>query len=326
MESRRSAHSNPRVGLVLGGGGVRGAVFHAAALMALEIDLGWDARTADVVVGTSAGALMGLLLRMDVSGTDLAAMISEVPHHAEHELVANRIVTSPELPDQDWRAFLPSVRPNHLLNGSLKRHLRSPAAALLSLYPTGDVDFLTLLDFMTTHTHNTWPAGDLRICSVRSDFARVVWDASSSVDLDLAVASSCSLPGYAQGVAIDGWTYFDGGLYSPTNADVLGPDDVDIAIILSPMTPDHRSGWRRRGFMSRFAERRLAAEVDQLRGRGIEVVVMRSPPEVARASSAIGASINPPEIGELAESFFLVGSRLDRLREVLGPLAQNARN
>jgi NTE family protein len=177
-------------------------VFHAAALMALEVDLGWDSRTADVVVGTSAGALMGLLTRMDVSGTDLAAMISEVPHHADHELVANRIVTA----RLGLAAFLPSVRPSHLLNGSLKRHPRNPAAALLSLYPTGDVDFLTLLDFITTHNHNTWPAGDLRICSVRSDFTRVVWDASSSVDLDLAVASSCSLPGYAQGAAIDGWT------------------------------------------------------------------------------------------------------------------------
>jgi predicted acylesterase/phospholipase RssA len=96
------------VGLVLGGGGLRGAVFHAAALSALEIDLGGDARTADVVVGTSAGAVMGLLLRLGISATDLAAMVSDVPQHAEHELIANGTIKTLELPDQRWRTFLPS--------------------------------------------------------------------------------------------------------------------------------------------------------------------------------------------------------------------------
>jgi len=49
----------PRVGLVLGAGGTVGAAYHAGALTALQHDLGWDARDAAVVVGTSAGSIVG---------------------------------------------------------------------------------------------------------------------------------------------------------------------------------------------------------------------------------------------------------------------------
>jgi NTE family protein len=310
----------PRVGLVLGGGGVRGAVFHAAALAALEIDLGWDARTSDVVVGTSAGAIMGLLLRLGISGTDLAAMVSEVPQHAEHELIAKGKVKPLELPDQGWRNFLPPLNLRSSF-GSLAGQVRNPGAALLSLYGAGDVDFLSLLDFIPAHTNNTWPEQDLRICAVRNDFRRIVWDSSSSIGLDMAVSSSCSMPGYASGIDFDGWTYFDGGLHSPTNADVLCSTGIDLAIILSPMTPERQSWSTRRSLMSRFAERRLASEVSRLRERGVETVVLRSPSSVARASSGIDTTMRQPEVGELAESFFSVGSRLSRLREALRPIA-----
>ena len=40
-----------RVGLVLGAGGVVGQAYHAGVLAALEHDHGFDARTADVIVG-----------------------------------------------------------------------------------------------------------------------------------------------------------------------------------------------------------------------------------------------------------------------------------
>ena len=63
----------PRVGLVLGAGGIVGQAYHAGVLAALEVDLGWDARSADVIVGTSAGSVMGTALRMGLAATDLAA-------------------------------------------------------------------------------------------------------------------------------------------------------------------------------------------------------------------------------------------------------------
>ena len=68
-----------RVGLVLGGGGVVGLGYHAAALTALENDLGWDARRAEVIVGTSAGSLVGAFLRRGLRPIDLAALIVGAP-------------------------------------------------------------------------------------------------------------------------------------------------------------------------------------------------------------------------------------------------------
>ena len=48
-----------RVGLVLGAGGIVGQAYHAGVLAAIELDLGWDPREADVIVGTSAGSVVG---------------------------------------------------------------------------------------------------------------------------------------------------------------------------------------------------------------------------------------------------------------------------
>ena len=52
-----------RVGLVLGGGGITGASFEMATLMALEIATGWSSDDAEVVVGTSSGAFVTSLVR-----------------------------------------------------------------------------------------------------------------------------------------------------------------------------------------------------------------------------------------------------------------------
>ena len=60
-----------RVGLVLGAGGVVGQAYHAGVLAALERELGWDPRSADVVVGSSAGSITGTLLRLGVTAGDL---------------------------------------------------------------------------------------------------------------------------------------------------------------------------------------------------------------------------------------------------------------
>ena len=48
-----------RIGLVLGAGGEIGYACHAGVLAALAEVIGWDARSAEVVVGTSAGSIAG---------------------------------------------------------------------------------------------------------------------------------------------------------------------------------------------------------------------------------------------------------------------------
>src|SRR5437763_15895665 len=52
----------PKVGLVLGAGGVMGGAWLTGGLEALATETGWDPASADNVVGTSAGSMMGALL------------------------------------------------------------------------------------------------------------------------------------------------------------------------------------------------------------------------------------------------------------------------
>src|SRR3712207_436501 len=53
---------SPRIGLVLGAGGVMGGAWLTGGLEALATETGWDPSSADYVVGTSAGSMMGGLL------------------------------------------------------------------------------------------------------------------------------------------------------------------------------------------------------------------------------------------------------------------------
>src|SRR5215208_352157 len=51
-----------KVGLVLGAGGVLGGAWLTGGLYALARETGWDPMSADTVVGTSAGSMIGSLV------------------------------------------------------------------------------------------------------------------------------------------------------------------------------------------------------------------------------------------------------------------------
>src|SRR5215208_8414950 len=55
-----------RVGLVLGAGGVMGGAWLTGGLEAIARETGWDPSSAEFVVGTSAGSMMGGLLASGV--------------------------------------------------------------------------------------------------------------------------------------------------------------------------------------------------------------------------------------------------------------------
>jgi NTE family protein len=86
-----------RVGLVLGGGGVVGQAYHAGVLAVLEHDFGFDARRANMIVGTSAGSITGTLLRLGVSAEDLAAWTVKAPLSDDGDLL--RHISETPVPD-----------------------------------------------------------------------------------------------------------------------------------------------------------------------------------------------------------------------------------
>src|SRR5579871_3039815 len=86
-----------RVAIVLGAGGPVGSAFHAGVLRALEDGAGFDARGCELVVGTSAGAQAGALLRAGVTPYDLFARACGEPLTEEGErLIAHLPFAAPQ--------------------------------------------------------------------------------------------------------------------------------------------------------------------------------------------------------------------------------------
>ncbi|MGH9095065.1 MAG: patatin-like phospholipase family protein, partial [Acidimicrobiales bacterium] len=85
-----SLPSGPRIGLVLGAGGSVGLAYHGGVLDALAAATGWDPRTAEVIVGTSAGSLTAAMLRGGLSAGDLAGISEDRPLSPEGEEVRRR--------------------------------------------------------------------------------------------------------------------------------------------------------------------------------------------------------------------------------------------
>jgi NTE family protein len=274
------AEPRPRVGLVLGGGGAVGAAYHAGVLAALEHDLAWDPGRADIIVGTSAGALVGTMLRLGVRPSDLAAIaVGAHVRHADRDLV-RRLVDRPSFPPLTLRhlARLPRWPKPSMAAGLVALWTRrgvSSLASLAMLLPEGDEVLMPHLDFIDDAFDAGWPDDPLLLCAVRRrDSRRVVFGPGGTVaPLKSAVAASCAVPGYFADVQIDGVSYVDGGVISATNADVLCRNKLDLVVIVSPMTGEggRRSVARE---VRRFCRRALDREIRSLARCGIPTVVI----------------------------------------------------
>ena len=267
-----SASRPPRIGLVLGGGGASGLAFHAGVLWALHHDLGWDPRTADIIVGTSAGSIVGALLRSGVAPEDLAAWATNSDPSTNghvfraHMKDTDSVVTRRAVP----RLALPGW---HMLN--VLRHPSQIPGAMATMLPHGLHDHsprvVTLDRFV-----ETWPSAPLWIPAVRLGDGRLEWfgrdaDPARSVRPADAVAASCAVPILARPVRIGEHRYLDGGVKSATHADVLVGADLDLVIVLSPM--GHQSG---RSPLRALTHRQVRREVAVLRRAGL-VVQLVSP-------------------------------------------------
>ncbi len=259
-------HRPARVGLVLGGGGASGLAFHAGVLWALQHDLGWDPRTADIIVGTSAGSIVGALLRSDVTPEDLAAWTTDADPstdghmfravmEATDSVVTRRAVPRPTMPG--W----------NLLNAL--RHPSQIPGALATLLPHGLHDHSPQVAVLERLVE-TWPSKPLWISAVRVGDGRLEWFGRDSeperVKPADAVTASCAVPVLARPVRIGGHRYLDGGVRSATHADVLLGADLDLVIVLSPM--GHQAG---RNPVRAMAHRRVRREVALLEQAGMEV-------------------------------------------------------
>jgi len=270
-----------RTAVVLGAGGFTGQAFHIGALCALQEVTGFDARTADVLVGTSAGSLVAAGLAGGLSAEDLQAELLGEPLSAEGQRLRTaaraQVAAGSVAPDVPTFGLRP-LAPRALLHAARRPHRIRPAALVSSLLPPGRVDTAPLARSVRYLHGVDWPQRDLRICAVRAhDSRRVVFGTPDAppTDVGTAVAASCAIPAYFAPVRLEGQTYIDGGVHSPTNADVVLRDRPDLVVVLSPMSVARGAGIRVDVGIRLAMRRLLSVEVRRLRRAGAQVMVLQ---------------------------------------------------
>jgi NTE family protein len=272
----------PSVGVVLGAGGIVGAAYHAGVLTALA-EAGFDARDAELIVGTSAGSAVGATLRAGFPPLDLAARDLGESVSAEAASIVGFTGGPPTLdlrPRPFSRPPLPSS-PRLLL-----RSARHPTKALAGLLPTGTIAADVIGERIALlYGDRSWPEQPLWICAVdlkhgdRVVFGRDAPDAAVGV----AVQASSSIPGFFRPVEHDGRRYVDGGVHSPTNADLVARSNLDIVVIVSPMSATRLAHGALLPNARPMHARRLANEVERIRRSGAEVLTFQPTPDVVTA-------------------------------------------
>lgn len=245
--------------MVLGAGGAAGWVFHAGVLQTLLSETGWDARRAQLIVGTSAGAAVAAGVRAGSDPEEIVASVTRGP--SEEDRAAYRQVI--ESRKRSLRPLSPRLA-RHALPGG--RGLGVAAAGLL---PAGWFPTYPLGQFPGVNGHDTWPNG-LWIPAVRAGDGTLVVFGRDHSDLLVheAVEASSAIPGMFRPKDIGGELYLDGGLVSPTHADLAGEGRPDLVIISSPMTRPSRRA------LPLMARRRLGPELEELARLGIDTFVI----------------------------------------------------
>ncbi len=272
------------VGLVLGAGGVVGQAYHAGVLSALDRSSGWDPRSADIIVGSSAGSITGTMLRLGVGATDLAAMATGSPLSESGSKLVDRIlpnssvlpVPTPSSWFRPWRPPTPA-----LVSRIAKRPWTfRPDVAAMTMLPAGRIDLSERAAPLHRFVGDRWPE-DLWICAVRrDDGGRVVFGRPGSPPASLAAAvlASCAIPAYFAPVVISGVEYFDGGVHSPTNTGVLLGLRPEVVLVISPMSASRFPSRRADALMRWSAHRRLEREARRLSAAGCTVIRVEPEP------------------------------------------------
>ena len=189
--------TDPKIGLVLGGGGARGLA-HIAILEAIE-EMGLKPT---VVAGASIGAIFGSAYCSGIAAADLRRYaISVFSDRAE---VFSRLF---------------KVRFQHFANliaPALGNPAQMRASQLLNL-------------FLPEETAEDFSELKIPLSVVVTDFYGHGAHAITKGDLREAVAASMAIPIMFQPVLIDGRVYVDGGASNPLPVDML-PGEADIII------------------------------------------------------------------------------------------------
>lgn len=189
------------IALVLGGGGPVGGAWLAGVLAGLT-EAGIDLTDADVVIGTSAGAVFGSRLLSGIPAAELY----------ERQLSGADTVRLPVTACQTARflwAALGSRDPQRSVERLARAALRARTGPESDVFGTVGALLGDIRD---------WPGRELRIAAVDAQTGEVeVFDSRSGVTLLEAVTASCAVPIVWPPVTVAGRRWMDGGSRSTAN-------------------------------------------------------------------------------------------------------------
>src|SRR4051812_3414894 len=278
-----------RVGLVLGAGGVLGGAWLTGGLEALARETGWDPASADYVVGTSAGSMIGALCASGVppwfmvahSAGEVFEGVTDADGRpqAEADRAAGAVF--------NLERALPPIGPGSIqlaLRSAVKPHRHTPAAVVAGWLPRGVISTKSLEQTIRRVVPSGWSEHP-NLWIVACDYAtgrRVPFGRQGAPQADLAdaVAASCAIPAFYYPVGIGGRRYVDGGIYSTSNLDLLRDEELDLVICLNPTSTLHPVSalnpreWPNLAFR-RASGRRLGSEAKKLRAAGTKVILIQ---------------------------------------------------
>src|SRR6266700_966040 len=260
--------SGPRVGLVLGAGGILGAAWMAGVLAAalrcgISVDELIAHQRGEAVGPLEASAVDGLTggpwppaprLRLGSARLMLALLLS--PHRVHPGVLAS--------------AWLPLGRAKHHPLRDMVHALHCHAHGVpVSAEPPAWVH------------RETWIVAVDYGSGRRAVFGR---PGAPPARLPDAVAASCSIPGWYQPALIDGRRYVDGGVRSPTSLGMVARAGLAEVFVLGPMASDvtdrpHMPHERLERQLRALLTMALLREVRALRAAGITVTVLTPGPD-----------------------------------------------
>jgi NTE family protein len=269
-----------RRALVLGGGGPVGVGWQSGLIAGLAGE-GVVLGDADLVVGTSAGSIVGSWLALQMDLTALVTSVSQ-PLAIRSGAIGSTDDLLSAWADAMARALTPQAQ-------------RTELGKLALAAQTVEESVFVGADVFAKLEGREWPA-PFRCTAIDAHTgALAVWDRQAGVPLPRGVASSCSVPGVFPPITIGARRYMDGGMRTPLNADLAAGHDTVIAVSCLAMALPEGLSDPVFDAMSRQVTAELAAVRDS--GAALELIV---PGQEFLDISGWGANLMDPGLAAVA--------------------------
>ncbi len=258
------------VALVLGGGGAAGNAWEIGIIAGLA-EAGLDlTETADLVVGTSAGATAAVQVRSGIPPAELLASVLSPPVRP----VGQNREQPPSLPMATVFERMRAIGSAATSPADLRRAMGAFGLESDAILGPGAGQRRAIVAARLPRPE--WPDRPMIVVAVNAHTGELAaFERDFGVELVDAVTASTALPGLVPTVSINGVRYIDGGVRSPDNADLAS--GYGNVVVLSPL--GGRSGTAPEGQFEGLRRPPewgvdLVSQVEALRKQGSHVEVI----------------------------------------------------